>query len=97
MSGELARGYLDVYYSSADYWSSDPGDIPSPDYGIAAAVIALDAGGYLVGWGMAVWNEIFETGDLDRENEWKRINKGAQTAVAASFLRYIGIKFPGLS
>lgn len=93
-AGELSRGFLDVAASSADYWKDKGGEFPTPSYGIVAAVIWMDAVGYVVGWVIAVAAELIKNGSLSEDNEWERIGSGGKYAFSASMLNYAGVKNP---
>lgn len=92
--GELSRGFLDIAASSADYWKDRGEEFPTPSYGIVAAVIWMDAVGYIAGWVIAVAVELIETGKLSEDNEWNRIGAGGRTAFTLSMGKYGGIKNP---
>lgn len=80
---EVKSGYL-LLLSSFDYWNyefvDENEDFDDDD---VHAIIQIDAGGYIIGWIKAVWDD-YNAGTLSPEGQHRRIREAAYTGLMAS-------------
>lgn len=86
-TGHLAGGLIFLTKGSTKYvrnnYSTYAGTAPGWDSPPPQAWIQLDAFGYIVGWGNAVYND-WSNGTLDPSGQYNRINQGVSAAVLTS-------------
>lgn len=84
--GELSGGFLYVMKGSAEYWRTNaPLTFENPNPWPIGQIIQADCAGYLVGWLMAVAEELDANGHLDVRNQGRRMNRGFTMAMGWSF------------
>lgn len=84
--GELSGGFLYIMKGSAEYWRTHaPLTSENPDPWPVGQIIQADCAGYLVGWLMAVAEELDANGRLDVRNQGRRMNRGFTLAIGWSF------------
>ncbi len=84
--GELSGGFLHIMKGSAEYWRTHaPLTFENPNPWPVGQIIQADCAGYLVGWLMAVVEELDANGRLDVRNQGRRMNRGFTLAIGWSF------------
>lgn len=86
--GDLAGGLIYLAIGSNEYCrnnynnlvNQNPSGTEEPP---APLIVQLDCAGYVVGWAHAVYSD-WESGNLNPDGQWRRINAGVSTAVGAS-------------
>jgi hypothetical protein len=79
---QAAINGVSLLLSSYDYWTDE--SLSNVNDDDIQSLIHLDAFGYITGWVDAVLSEWEDTGQVVRENEWKRINRGFRVGAFAS-------------